>query len=178
MQAMLLNKLRGVLVVLVVVASLVGGGSYLFPTYAEEKRTELVIPLHEPYTSKLREADFNKTILDMEAKLWAAGVNFDTDAVQKLYADDFTAFSERGRSDKAANVAAAKQLRSANVKFHNIEIIRLNNDAAIITYRLDQDVIDRDGRSVSKLRNCRMSNSWVRRDGGWVLVFSQLTQMP
>jgi len=178
LQAMLLNKLRGVLVVLIVVASLVGGGSYLFPTYADEKRTEGVIPLHGPYTSKLREADFNKTILDMEAKLWAAGMSFDADALQKLYADDFTAYSERGRSDKAANVAANKRSRSVNVKFRDVEIIRLNNDAAIITYRLDQDVVDREGESVSKLRNCRNSNSWVRREGEWVLVFSQLTQMP
>jgi RNA polymerase sigma factor (sigma-70 family) len=178
LKAMFLNRLKGVLVALVVVAGLVGGSIYLLPTYADEKRTELTIPLNEPEASKSRETDFNKTILAMEAKFWAAGLKFDADAMQQIYADDFTAFSERGRSDKAACVEATRQYRSANLKFRNIEIIRLNKDAAIITYRLDQDVFARDGTLVVKQRNCRMSNSWVRRDGGWVLVFSQMTQMP
>jgi hypothetical protein len=156
---------------------LAGASGFLLPTHAGEKEAELTIPLNEPDASKSKEADFHKTILALEAKFWGAAMKSDSDAMQKIYADDFTAFSERGRSNKAANVEATKRYRSANIKFRNVEIIRLNEDAAIVTYRLDQDVFARDGTLVVRQRNCRMSNSWARRDGRWVFVFSQLTQM-
>ncbi len=32
--------------------------------------------------------------------------------------------------------------------------------------------------AVVRQRSCRMSNSSAQRDGGWVLDFSQLTQVP
>jgi hypothetical protein len=150
----------------------------LLRIHAGEKGTELTIPLNEQDTNKSEEPDFNKTILALEAKFWRAAMKFDADAMQKIYADDFTAFSERGRSDKAANIEATNQYRSANVKFGKVEIIRLNADAAIVTYRLDQNVYARDGSLVVTQRNCRASNSWARRDGRWVFVFSQITQMP
>jgi len=156
----------------------VGGSGYLLPTHAGEQGTELTIPLKTQDANQSEEADFNKTILAMEAIFWEAAMKFDADAMQKIYAADFTAFSERGRSDKAANVEATKQYRSAKVKFRNVEIVRLNKDAAIITYRLDQEALTRDGTVVVRLRNSRMSNGWARRDGRWVLVFCQMTQMP
>jgi hypothetical protein len=179
LNAMLLNKLKGALVMLaLVVAGLVPASGFLLPTYAGDKGRELTIPLNPQDMNKPEDADFNKTILALEAKFWGAAMKFDGDAMRNIYADDFVAFSERGRSVKAACVEATKQYRSANMKFRNVEIIRLNADAAIVTYRLDQDVFARDGRLVVGQRNCRMSNSWARREGRWVFVFSQMTQMP
>jgi RNA polymerase sigma factor (sigma-70 family) len=179
LKAMLLNKLKGALVTLaLVVACLVAASGFLLSIHAGEKEPELTIPLKKQDANKSEGADFNKMILAQEAKFWRAAMKFDGDAMQKIYADDFTGFSERGRSDKAANVEATKQYRSANVKFGNVEVIRLSADAAIVTYRLDQDVFARDGTVVVRQRDCRVSNSWARRAGRWVFVFSQITQMP
>jgi hypothetical protein len=179
LKAMFLNKLGGVLVTLaLVVAVLAGGGGYLLPTHAGGQGTGLTIPLKTGGESKSPDEDFNKAILAMEAKFWEAAMTFDADAMKGIYADDFTAFSERGRSGKAANVEATKQFRSANPKFRDVEIVRLNQDAAVITYRVDVDALTRDGAVVIRVRDSRMSNGWARRDGRWVLVFSQMTQMP
>jgi hypothetical protein len=179
LKAMFLNKLGGVLVTpALVVAALAGGGGYLLATHARGQGTKLTIPLKAGGENKSADEDFNKAILALEAKFWQAAMTFDADAMKGIYADDFTAFSERGRSDKAANVEATKQLRSANPKFRDVEIVRLYQDAAVITYRVDVDALTRDGAVVIRVRDSRMSNGWARRDGRWVLVFSQMTQMP
>jgi RNA polymerase sigma factor (sigma-70 family) len=179
LKTMLLNKLKGVLVaVALVVAVLAGGGGHLLRTHAGEQGTELTIPLKTEGEKKPADEDFNKTILAMEARYWEAAMKRDAEAMSKFYADDYICFSERGRSDKAANVAADKQFRSANPKFRNVEIVRLNKDAAIITYRFDVDALTHDGTVAIRVRDSRVSNGWVRRDGRWVMVFSQMTQMP
>jgi RNA polymerase sigma factor (sigma-70 family) len=178
LKAMLPNKLRGVLVALVLVAAvLVGGGGHLLPTQAAEKPTELVIPIKTGDGGKAGD-ELNKAILAAEASFWEAAMKGDAEAMKKIYADDFTAFSERGRSDKPANVEATKLYHSVSPKFRNVEIVRLNKGAAIITYRVDVDAATRDGAVVVRIRDSRMSNGWALRDGRWVMVFSQMTQMP
>jgi RNA polymerase sigma factor (sigma-70 family) len=179
LRAMLPNKLRGVLGALALVAAgLVGGGSYLLPARAAGQRTELVIPIKAGDEKKAGDDEFNKAILAAEAGFWEAAIKGDVEAMKKIYADDFTAFSERGRSDKAANVGATKTYHSVSPKFRDVEIVRLNKDAAIITYRVDVDAATRDGAVVVRVRDSRMSNGWARREGRWVMVFSQMTQMP
>jgi RNA polymerase sigma factor (sigma-70 family) len=179
LKAMLPNPLRGVLVALVLVgAVLVGAGSYLLPTRAAEQGTGLVIPIKTPDEKETGKDEFNKAILAAEARFWEAAMEGDVEAMKNIYADDFTAFSERGRSDKAGNLGAQKTFHSVNPKFRDVEIVRLNKDAAIITYRIDVDAATRDGRVVIRVRDSRMSNGWALREGRWVLVFSQMTQMP
>jgi RNA polymerase sigma factor (sigma-70 family) len=179
LKAMLPNKLRGVLVALVLgVTVLAGSSSYLLPARAAEQGTELVIPLKTGDEKKSGDDEFNKAILAAEASFWEAALKGDAEAMKKIYADDFIAFSERGRSDKAANVEATKTYHSVNPKFRNIEIVRLTKEAAIITYRIDVDAATRDGTAVVRVRDSRMSNGWALRDGRWVMVFSQMTQMP
>jgi RNA polymerase sigma factor (sigma-70 family) len=178
LKAMLLTKLKGTLAGLILVVVVFLGGGYLLPTRAADKGKELIIPIKMEGEKKEADEAFNKEILATEAKYWEAAMKFDADAMAKLYADDFVAFSERGRSEKAVNVEMTKRLRNGNIKFRNVEVIRLNKDAAVITYRMDSDVFDRAGGVVVRYRDTRMSNTWVRRDGRWVLVFCQMTQMP
>jgi hypothetical protein len=179
LKAMLLNKLKGMAVGLtLVVAALVGGSGSLLPTHAGEKGAELTIPLKTEYKKKSGDEDFNKTILALEARFWEANMTSDTGALEQIYADDYVCFSERGRSDKPANIAAKKQLRTGKVQFRDVGIVRLNKDAAVVTYRADRTVLSRDGTFLFERRNCRISNTWVRRDGRWVLVFCQETQLP
>jgi ketosteroid isomerase-like protein len=176
---MVLNKLKGVLVALaLVVAALAGGGGYLLPTHAGGQGTGLTIPLQAGGEKKSADEDFNKTILAMEAKYWEAVRKFDVDALKMIYADDFLHFSARGRSDKAANLEVANRLGNDNITFRDVEIVRLNRDGAVITYRLDCDTVTRDGAVTFRWRDHRVSHTWARRDGRWVLVFSQMTQMP
>jgi RNA polymerase sigma factor (sigma-70 family) len=179
LRTMLLNKLRSVLVALVLVVTVLAGGGGILPlTRAGEQGNELTIPLKTDGDKKLADEDFNKTILAMEARYWEAATKRDAEAMSEFYADDYICFSERGRSDKAANVAADKHFRSANPKFRNVEIVRLNKDAAIITYRFDVDALTHDGTVAIRVRDSRVSRGWARRDGRWVMVFTQITQMP
>jgi RNA polymerase sigma factor (sigma-70 family) len=179
LKAMFLNKLKGVLLALaLVLAVLAGGGGYLLPTQAGEKGAELIIPLKTEFKKKAGDEDFNKTILAQEAKYWEAMIDFDTGALKKILADNYVLVSERGRSDRAANLEVSKRLGLARPKFRNVEIIRLNKDGAIITYRMDCDTVTPDGTVTFKWRDHRVSNTWARQDGRWVLVFTQMTQMP
>jgi RNA polymerase sigma factor (sigma-70 family) len=179
LKAMFLNKLKGVLATLVLVMAVLAAGSgYLLPSHAGEKGPELTIPLKTEGQKKSAVEDFNKTILAMEAKYWEAVMKFDIDALKKILGDDYLLVSERGRSNKEANVEVAKRLRLVDPKFRNVEIVRLNKDGAIITYRLDCDTVTRDGTVTFRWRDHRLSHTWARRKGRWVLVFCQMTQMP
>jgi hypothetical protein len=179
LKAMFLNKLKGVLATLVLVMAVLAAGSgYLLPSHAGEKGPELTIPLKTEGQKKAAVEDFNKTILAMEAKYWQAVMKFDIDALKKILGDDYILVSERGRSNKEANVEVAKRLGLEDPKFRNVEIVRLNKDGAIITYRLDCDTVARDGTVTFRWRDHRLSHTWARREGRWVLVFCQMTQMP
>lgn len=126
-----------------------------------------------------REAENLKTtVLNLEARLWAAGTRYDADTIQKMYAEDFVAFSKDGRSDRAANVQATKETRSANIKIGAAEVVRVNDHAAIVTYTASWRIHGKDGTLVQERRNHRISNCWARRDGRWVLVFSQELVLP
>jgi RNA polymerase sigma factor (sigma-70 family) len=175
LKAMLLTKLKGTLAGLILVVVVFLGGGYLFPTRAADKGKELVIPIKTEEEKKTPDEEFNKEILAMEARFWEAGMKFDTDALEKLYADDFIGISARGRSDKPENIEAMKHVRDANVKFSAVEVVRLNKDAAIVTYKADWDVLNRAGTVLERRRDRRISSAWARRDGRWVVVFIQET---
>jgi hypothetical protein len=114
----------------------------------------------------------------MEARMWEGHMKADAGALEKIYADDYAAFSERGRSDKPANIAALKLVRTGKVKFRDVEVVRLTKDAAVVTYRADRTVLTPGGALLFERRNCRISDTWARRDGRWVIVFCQETQLP
>jgi RNA polymerase sigma factor (sigma-70 family) len=177
LKAMLLKKLQVLVVLVLVVTVLVGGSGQLLPTHAGEKRRELTITL-KTEQQKTRDEEFNKELLAMEARLWEGHQKCDARALEKIYADDYVAFSERGRSDKRANLAALTVVRTGKVTFRDVQVVRVTKDTAVVTYRADRTVLTPGGTLLFERLDCRISNTWVRRDGRWVIVFCQETQLP
>jgi RNA polymerase sigma factor (sigma-70 family) len=120
---------------------------------------------------------FKKTLLDLETSFWEAHSRHDAGAIERLYADDYVCFSLRGRSDKAGNVQATKDYRSAELGISDVEIVRVRKDVGIVTYKLRSRVLTKEGHLIGEAHR-RLSNCWARREGGWVLVFSQEIDLP
>ena len=60
-----------------------------------------------------------------------------------------------------------------------MELIRLNEKAAILTYKIEYQVISNaTGKAVGPKRNLRYSTTWVQRGGGWLIVFTQSLDLP
>jgi hypothetical protein len=63
----------------------------------------------------------------------------------------------------------------------DVELIRLNEKAAILTYKIEFKIISNATGKVVAERNLRYSTTWVQRGGGWLIVFTQshdLSPMP
>ena len=62
----------------------------------------------------------------------------------------------------------------ADYKMSDVELIRLNEKAAILTYKIEyQSISNATGKAVGPKHNLRYSTTWVQRGGGWLIVFTQ-----
>jgi hypothetical protein len=97
-----------------------------------------------------------------------------TDTYGQFLADDFVHFTPNGeKSDKAAAVRAHMGYH-IDYKMSDVELIRLNEKAAILTYKIEyQSISNATGKAVGPKRNLRYSTTWVQRGGGWLIVFTQ-----
>jgi hypothetical protein len=124
------------------------------------------------------EANLRNTLLSLAKHRWEAGEKGDWREEEKVLADDLLTVSGYGRHDKAANVEAAKHTRVTGWAMRGVEVRRVSQDVAILTYVYDCDVLSRGGELLQARRNHRASEVWARRKGGWVLVFCQETVLP
>src|SRR5262249_51422350 len=98
---------------------------------------------------------------------------------QKFLADDFLGVSARAsRSDKAAIIEWAKHQRFTELKTRDVEVRRVSNDVAILTYIYDCKELSPSGEHVLTQRDHWATVVWALRNGGWVIVFSQETVLP
>jgi RNA polymerase sigma factor (sigma-70 family) len=178
-KGMFLTKLKVVTAVLVTIAAagLIGGGLVLSIRAAEGDATPPVV-LRQATLANPEDEAFKKALLEMETRLWQAGARYDVEAMRQIYADDFLGVSPLGRSDKAANLGATARVRTIDATIRNVEILRVNQDAALVTYIVSWKTAARDGTLVEERVNRRISNCWVRRAGRWQFLFSQETVLP
>ena len=82
------------------------------------------------------------------------------------------------RSDKAVVVEGAKHIRCVDVKTRDVEVRRISNDVAILTYIYSCKELSPSGKHIRTLRDHLASLVWVQRNGGWVIAFCQETVLP
>jgi RNA polymerase sigma factor (sigma-70 family) len=117
--------------------------------------------------------DLKKTLVEMDRRLWAATDKGDWKAVDKLLAADHIGVSGNGRFDKAGAVASVKQRRTSEWSISEVEVQRLGDNTACITYIYSCKVLTKDGQLDQVRNNHRYSAVWAQRNGTWVMVFSQ-----
>ena len=132
--------------------------------------------------SKLNKNDddnLKNTLWALEERRSRACSEGDWETQRKLLADDFIGVSARAvRSDKAAIVEGAKNIRCVDWKTRDVEVRRISKDVAIITYIYGCKELSPSGEHIRTLRDHRASLVWVQRNGGWVIVFCQETVLP
>jgi RNA polymerase sigma factor (sigma-70 family) len=179
LQTMLLSKLKLVAAVIAALAVAALGGALL---YRAQPRAEAAAPASaapaqaadDPDKAAAKDDETLKiTLAALEKALYDAGVKQDADGYGKFLADDYVGFSVGHRYTKEDNVRGVRAARiSADYKMSDMELIRLNEKAAIISYKGEWKVLSKDGDVLVK-RNRRVSTCWVQRGGGWVIAFSQ-----
>ncbi|HLJ92216.1 MAG TPA: sigma-70 family RNA polymerase sigma factor [Gemmataceae bacterium] len=181
-KAMFLTKLLRATVVLAVVAVLGLGASRLtYRAWAEEDPNAdrsillgLFLPAEARKGSLSKEDEALKnTLLALEKQVFEACVKQDLDAYRKCYADEFVGFSMHHRYTMADHLRGLRSVRfGTDYKISDVELIRLSDQAAILSYMGEWKVYDNDGNLLVN-RNRRVSEGYVHRGGGWVIAFAQ-----
>ena len=182
LKAMLLSKLKVAAVAAALVVLTLGGGLL----YCVQASAEAVAPLPTGPMAPAAKGDPSKgddtlksTLLTLEKAWIASDGRPDTDTYGKFLADDFVCFADDGtKSDKAQNLRAHMGYHmGADYKMSDVELIRLNEKAAILTYKIQYEVISNaTGKAVAK-HNLRYFSTWVHRGGGWLIVFTQSREL-
>ena len=122
-----------------------------------------------------RVAGLEQTLLSLEHRGWEAVVRQDWDALKGLMADDFRAVScHGGRRSRAEFLAALAHLRLRSYDLDEVSVIRLSEEAAVLTYRATADL---SAGTRSWRETMWVSQTWVLRDGRWVNVLYQETPL-
>ena len=181
LKAMLLSKLKlvaGVVVALAVFA--LGGGLFCRGLAAAAASGSIGLPLPASFGAN---ADASKddetlknTLLTMEKAWYDASAQTGAEAYGKFLADDYVGFAENARYTKADKLRTKEhQHIGADYKMSDVELIRLNDKAAILSYKAQWTDFSNDTGKQTGTRNCRYSTCWVQRGGGWVIAFTQAT---
>jgi RNA polymerase sigma factor (sigma-70 family) len=188
LKAMLLRKLKVVAAVVAALAVVALGAGLLYrvPVTAEAAvpaPTAQAPPGGKEDSSKDKET-LKNTLLTLEKAWLASDGKPGTDIYGQFLADDFVNIAPNGeKSDKAGNLRAhlsdGGYHVGADYKMSDVELIRLNEKAAILTYKIEYQVISNaTGKAVGPKRNLRYSTTWVQRGGGWLIVFTQGVDLP
>jgi len=122
-----------------------------------------------------RVAGLEQTLMSLEHRGWEAVVRQDWDALKGLMADDFRAVSCRGgRRNRAEFLAALAHLRLRSYELDEVSVIRLSEEAAVLTYRATADL---SAGARSWRETMWVSQTWVLRGGRWVNVLYQETPL-
>jgi RNA polymerase sigma factor (sigma-70 family) len=172
LKAMLLTRLKAMVVGVLVVAVLgLGGGGLVWQSQAAEEAAQQA---STAAPSGDKDDDLKKTLLKLD-ELWWKG---DPETLRRLAADDLISVSPVGRYDKPAMLAAAEHRRAVEGRRRDVEVRRISKDVAVLTYVYDCKVVLRDGTLFQNCRNRRSSMIWAKRKGDWVVVFAQETYLP
>jgi RNA polymerase sigma factor (sigma-70 family) len=172
LKAMLLSKLKVAVAVLLAVTILGwAGGALVWPSRAAENSSQ---PSPKGESPNVQDDGLKKTLLELDERWWKA----DAEALRSLAADDLITVSGVGRYDKASLLEASKHRRPADWTKRNVEVGRVSNDVAVLTYVYDCKVLLTDGTLLQNRRDRRFSMVWAKRKGDWVVVFAQETILP
>jgi hypothetical protein len=181
-KAMFLTKLKSATVVMAVITVLGLGGSLLAYRARVEKEPNadrssllaLFLPADARKGSQSKEDESLKnTLLALEKQVFEAMVKQDLDAYRKCYADEFVGFSMQHRYTLADHLRGLRSVWiGSDYKISDVEVIRLSDKAAILSYKGEWEVYGNDGNLLVN-RNRRVSEGYVQRGGGWVIAFAQ-----
>lgn len=133
-----------------------------------------------PNTAKPAETKSTPSISESEIsakekQVWDAVEKKDYDGYAAMLASDYLEVNSGGVFDKAATLAATKKGTLSDVSFSDWKILPIDKVAVLITYAASfKGTLDGKAFPASSLR---ASSAWVNRDGKWLSIFHQETDI-
>src|SRR5579871_3589516 len=167
LKAMLLTKIKLVTALIFVLVLTCGAG--MLASHAQGgKNNPAPAKGVKDESEKLKE-----TLLELDKQMWDASTKGDTKVMKSLMAEDYLSiWAIDDRTDKTAALETAKRYRYSERTMRDIEVRRVSKEAAILTYVCSYKV-SVDGEEFRALAERRISTVWGKRDGRWVVVFTQ-----
>lgn len=106
-----------------------------------------------------------------EKGAWEAIQKRDFDAFADMLASDAVEVSPSAVNDKAATIAGIKDFEPTEVDFSDWKVLRLDNDAFVVTYNVKVKAKYQGKESPEE--SAHATSAWVNRDGKWVSVYHQ-----
>jgi RNA polymerase sigma factor (sigma-70 family) len=162
-------------VILVAVLALGGATAVLIPAALGQDNRPGVEGFKAVHgkVATLKEDPLKSTLVALDKALWDAFAKGEPELARKLYADEYVGIGEHGRFDKQQSVDSFRLYRPADLKIRDVELIRVGNATAILTYVYSVKLLLPSGELDGVRKDHRISKCWTQRDGGWVLVFTQ-----
>jgi hypothetical protein len=117
----------------------------------------------------------NTEITDKEKAIWESIKKKDAAGFAAMLADDFIYISSDGVYDKAATVNGIKPMEVTELTLSDWKTVMLDKDAAVVTYTVN--LKGTTGGKPMPPGSMRASSAWVNRDGKWVGVYHQETEI-
>ncbi|HEV7857704.1 MAG TPA: nuclear transport factor 2 family protein [Pyrinomonadaceae bacterium] len=114
-------------------------------------------------------------IIAQEKQVWDAIKNKDFDGFASMLADDQVYISNDGFHDKADTIKGVKALALTDVAFSDWKVTNLDKEAALVTYTLSTKGTA-NGKPLPSVP-VRASTAWMKRNGKWVALYHQDTDV-
>ena len=122
----------------------------------------------KPMASSKELSPFEQELIANQQRFTKAFADKDVAYVSQAIADDFHGIGSNGDFyDKEELAGAAHYGTSPDVREYEMQVVRLNDDSAVVTY--NQIVPG------SRMRYRHMADTWARENGKWKLKFRQYT---
>jgi RNA polymerase sigma factor (sigma-70 family) len=171
LKAMFLHKIRGVLAVLVVLATLgVCAGGLLQRTEAQAQ------PPDSPKAGprKQDEGNLKETVLALQKRIWEANAKQDVAAMKNLLADDFAGLDRNGNPfDKADELRYVSEWCEFDHSVKEARVILLNDSSALVIYEVHYKVRPTKSKKVHYTESRQGTGAWAKRNGHWWYVYKE-----
>jgi RNA polymerase sigma factor (sigma-70 family) len=171
LKAMLIDKLKAASVVLLTVAVFGGGLAWLGqPNRASATKESAGSAPHV----KAEEGQLD-TLFALEKRVWEAMKTKDFETLRKTCAKDYVAIlSDGSRLTRNEFFLALPFIEIASYSLSDAQLLSLGPDAAILLYRAESQTFFL--WEVEEVQT-QISSTWVRRNGAWQNIFSQVTRI-
>lgn len=115
----------------------------------------------------------SKTLVDLETRFWQSMVDQDAETAVALLSEPAVMVSGHGafKFDHDGYRKMAKQgtMVLTAFEFSDMEVVFPNETTAVLTYRVKQDVANRD-KSNPMSQEMNDSSTWIQNEGRWQCV--------
>lgn len=114
------------------------------------------------------------TLIDLERKFWQSMVDNDTDTALEMLCEPSLMVSAHGAMKfghaKYRKMAEQGSLVLNSYELSNMEVVFPNEDTAVLTYRVKQQVTPREKGGRAETQNMHDSSTWIKTLDGWKCV--------